>query len=68
MASFLLLNGRISSHFDIIRLKLPTHTYFVVLSHSMWSKYKILKFYFYDVITMNSIPSCATELSVAYQL
>ena len=34
------LNGHTSSHFDIIHLKLSTHAYFTVLSHSMWLKYE----------------------------
>jgi len=37
---FLSSNGRNSSHFDNIRLKFSTYVYFMVLSHSMGSKYK----------------------------
>ena len=48
MASFRSLNGRISSHFDNINLKVSAHVYFMVLSHSMRSKYKILKIDFCD--------------------
>ena len=51
MASFLSSNGRISVHFDNIHLKLSTYVYSMVPSHSMRSKSKTLKIYFYDVIT-----------------
>ena len=40
MASLLSLNGHMSSHFDIIHLKLSTHAYFAVPFHVMWSKYE----------------------------
>ena len=52
MASFFRSsNGRNSSHFDNIRLKLSTYVYFMVLSHSVGSKYKNSKKDFRDVIT-----------------
>ena len=57
MASLLSLNGHILSHFDTIHSKLPTHVYFAVPFHSMWSKYKNSKNTFYDVI--NSVPNTA---------
>ena len=44
-------NDPVSSHFGTIRLKLSTNAYFVVLFHSMWSKYENSKSRFYDVIT-----------------
>ena len=39
MARLLSLNGRISSNFDTIHLKLSTHAYFTVFFHSTWSEY-----------------------------
>ena len=50
MASFLSSNG-ISSYFDNILPKLSIYAYFMMLSHSMWSKYKNSKNSFNDVIT-----------------
>jgi len=38
--------------FDYIHLKLSAHIYFVVLSHSMRSKYKNCRRKLYDVITV----------------
>ena len=61
MASFLSLNGRISSHFSNIRLRLPTHVYFIVLSHSIGSKYKRSKNSLHDVIT-NELYCYSTKL------
>ena len=40
MSGLLPLNGRISSNFDNNRLELSAHAYFMVLFHSMWTKYK----------------------------
>lgn len=40
MASFLSSCGRMSSHFENIRLKLPTHVCFIVVPHSIWLKYE----------------------------
>ena len=40
MVSLLSLNGHMSSHFDIIHLKLPKHAYFALLFHSMLSEYE----------------------------
>ena len=51
MASFLTLNSSISSHHDNIRLDLSTNVCFMVLSHSMRSKYEVSDNTFYDVIT-----------------
>ena len=41
--SFLFANGRISTHFDDIHMKLSTHCYFEVLFHCMLSKYENCK-------------------------
>ena len=43
MASFLSSNGRVSTHFDGIHLKLSIHAYFDVRFHSMPSKYENTK-------------------------
>ena len=51
MASFLSSNGRVSSSFDNIRLKLSTHGYFEVRFHSVLQNIKILEMDFCDVIT-----------------
>ena len=40
MANFLSSNGRISTHFDDIHLKLSTNANFEVQFHSMKSKYE----------------------------
>ena len=50
MARFLSSNGRISTHFDDIHLKLSKHGYFEVRFHSMLSNMKILKLDFCDNI------------------
>ena len=57
MVSFRSSNGRISSHFDNVRLKFSNHVYFMVLSHAMLSKIKILKTDSYDIITNGIINS-----------
>ena len=54
MASFRSPNGRTSSHFENIGQKLSTHVYFMMLSHSMRSKHKILKKDFMTSSLMNS--------------
>ena len=52
MASFLPSNNRISPHFEISHLKLPTYAYFMVLSLIPCSQnIKLLKIDFHDVIT-----------------
>ena len=51
VASFRSSNGRISFHFDNIRLNLSTHIYVLVLAHSMLSNLKNSRSRFYDVIT-----------------
>ena len=60
MAGFQSSNGHASSHIDNICIKLSTHVYFMVLSHSMWSRIKILKTDFHEVIT-NGLHSCIFE-------
>ena len=58
VASCLSLDGRISSHFDNIRLKLSTRAYFMVLSHSMRAKFEIIKIYFHDVVNNELFYEC----------
>ena len=40
MASYLQSNGRTSSQFEKVRLKLSAFAYFFMFFHSMWSKYE----------------------------
>ena len=68
MASVLSSDGRISSHLDNNRLKLPTHSYFIVLSHSMKSECKSAKTYFYDVITNELYSSIFFQTSACFYM
>ena len=51
MASFLSSCGRMSSHFENIRLKFPTHVVLLWFLTPYGQNMKILKMYFHDVIT-----------------
>ena len=50
MGNLLSSKGNISSHFQTIRQKLQTLANMIMFFRSIWSKYKIMKIGFYDVI------------------
>ena len=55
MERFLSSNGRISTHFDDIHIKLSKHGYFEVRFHSILSNMKILKLDFVTSSSLNPI-------------